>query len=275
MGDGEDSPPARRLVGLIARRSPARLLYLGDVYDSGTAEDFRTNFPFGALNPRVAPTPGNHDWPNHAQGYDPYWGRIANGRPPRFYSLRLAGWQILSLNSEQPLASSSAQMRWLREQVRRPGTCRLAFWHRPRFSAGRHGDQDDVEPLWNAVRGRAALVINGHDHDMQQLRPIGTTTPLVSGAGGRGLYSVDRSDRRLAWSNDREFGGLRLSLRRGRARFQFVADTGRVLHSRVRTVHPLMGALRSGASSDRACHLRLSGDRGQTTIEPVLERRLA
>lgn len=46
-----------------------------------------------------------------------------------------------------------------------PGTCRLA-WHRPRFTAGKHADARDVAPLWEALRGRAKIVVNGHDHNM-------------------------------------------------------------------------------------------------------------
>jgi len=214
------------------RTRPTRVLYLGDVYESGTAADFRSNFTgtFGARKRRTLPTPGNHDWPNHAEGYDPYWATVTGRRPPSFYAVHTAGWQLLSLNSEEPLGPGSAQVRWLRSRLSGQGTCRLAFWHRPRYSAGqRHGDQPDVAPLWNAVRGRAALVVNGHEHDMQQLRPQAGTTPLVSGAGGRGHYSVDRQDRRVAWANDRDYGALRVDLRPGSARFAFVAAGGREL----------------------------------------------
>ena len=152
-------------------------------------------------------------------------------RPPRYYAVRTGGWQIVSLNSEERLDAGSPQLRWLRSQVRGPGTCRLAFWHRPRYSAGKHGDQSDVAPLWNAVRGRAALVVNGHDHDMQQQRAEAGTTPLVSGAGGHSRYSVDRGYGRLAWANDRDNGALRIDLRSGRARFVFVSEDGRPLHA--------------------------------------------
>jgi hypothetical protein len=119
---------------------------------------------------------------------------------------------VLSLNSEAPHERGSAQVRWLRRALRRPADCRLAIWHRPRFSAGPHGDQPDLEPIWAALRGRAAVVLGGHDHDLQRMRPIGGTVQLVSGAGGRALYAVDESDRRLAFSDDEHFGAYRLSL---------------------------------------------------------------
>jgi len=230
VGDGDGSPASKRVAALIARGRPTRVLYLGDVYESGTAEQFRSNYAFGTLKRRTLPTPGNHDWTSHAQGYDPYWKTVTGRRPPSFFATRIAGWQILSLNSEEPLDPGSSQVHWLRGQVRQPGNCRLAFWHRPRYSAGRHGDQSDVAPLWNAVRGRAALVVNGHDHDMQQLRTEAGTTSLISGAGGHSHYSIDRGHSRLTWADDHDPGALRLDLRPGAARFAFVASDGRVLH---------------------------------------------
>ncbi|MEA2227912.1 MAG: hypothetical protein QOF04_1542, partial [Solirubrobacteraceae bacterium] len=234
VGDGADGGAAARAVARrIAVGRPDRVLYLGDVYEDGTAAEFRDNFAsvYGALAPRMAPTPGNHDWPEHRRGYDPYWRRVL-GRPvPSFYAMRAGGWQLLSLNSEAPHGTGSAQVRWLRRQVTGGGTCRLAFWHRPRWSAStKHGDQPDVQPLWSALRGRAALVLNGHDHDLQRLRPRDGITEFVSGAGGNERYPLrPRAD--LAFGDDSRFGALRLVLEPGRARYAFIAASGAVLDS--------------------------------------------
>lgn len=234
VGDGAvDLPSARALARRIAADRPDRFLYLGDVYQRGTAAEFRENYDrvYGRLRAITAPTPGNHDWPRHADGYDPYWSTLTGGRPPAHYSFRLAGWQILSLNSEEPLGSDSRQLRWLSRRIRDPGTCRLAFWHRPRYSAGEHGDQDDVDPLWRALRGRARLVVNGHDHNLQRLRPIDGITEMIAGAGGKSRYDLDEDDNRLAFARADVDGALRLELSRGLARYRFVTATGDVLDS--------------------------------------------
>lgn len=232
VGDGAvGDPPARALARRIAADRPDRFLYLGDVYQRGTAAEFRANYQpvYGRLRAVTAPTPGNHDWPRHADGYDPYWSTVTGRRPPAHYSFRLAGWQILSLNSEEPLDPGSRQLRWLRRQLHEPGDCRLAFWHRPRYSAGKHGDQGDVDPLWQALRGRARLVVNGHEHNLQRLRPIDGITELIAGAGGKSRYAIDEDDHRLAFARDDTDGALRLELSPGAAQYRFMSAAGEVL----------------------------------------------
>ncbi|MFN2615747.1 MAG: metallophosphoesterase [Thermoleophilaceae bacterium] len=232
VGDaGIDRPAARRLARRVRAAHPRRFLYLGDVYEHGTAEDFRRNYAplYGALARRTRPTPGNHDWPLARHGYFPYWRRALGRRWPGYYSFRAGGWRLISLNSELRGRSFRRQLRWVRRRLRGGGDCRIAYWHRPRFSAGLHGDAPDLEPLWRAVRGRVRLVLNGHDHDLQRLRRIGGTTTLIAGAGGRSRYALDRGYPRLTWGNDRAEGALRLRLSPGRARFAFVSAGGRVL----------------------------------------------
>jgi len=237
VGDGTASADAARLVRMMAASRPRHLLYLGDVYETGTAEDFERNFAptYGTLATRTWPTPGNHEWDNRGEGYRPYWRR-AHGRPlPDFYAFQAGRWQVLSLNSEMPHDASSPQVRWLRGQVRAGGTCRLAFWHRPRFSAGDHGDQRDVAPLWETLIGRASIVLAGHDHSSQRLEQRDGITSYVAGAGGRTLYDVDEDDERLAFGDDDTFAALRIVLRGEIADLAFVSSTGQVLdRSRVR-----------------------------------------
>jgi hypothetical protein len=231
VGDGDSSAAARALVDRIVRARPDLFLYLGDVYPRGTPRDFASNFAstYGRLARRTAPTPGNHDWPEVTEGYEPYWRRALGSVPARFYKLRAPGWEILALNSEAPHSGGSAQARWLRARVQRPGTCRLAFWHRPRLSAGSvHGDQPDIEPLWRVLRGHARIVVNGHEHDSQRLRPIDGMTQFVAGAGGHGLYPVHEDDQRLAFADDTHYAALRLDLSPRTARYAFVTANGRV-----------------------------------------------
>src|SRR3954447_24815596 len=231
-GDGGNGTrEAKRVAARIAKDHPRRVLYLGDVYETGTAADFRNRFAtvYGALARRMEPTPGNHDWPQHAGGYDPFWRKVKGRRLPHRYAFSLAGWRFLSLNSETP--GDRAQLAFARREVARvKGTCLIAFWHKPRINAGAHRDEAPaVDPLWRVVKGRAALVISGHDHNLQRFRPIGGTRQYVVGAGGRERYNVDERDDRLAWSDDKVDGALKMRLAPGVARLSFVAADGDVL----------------------------------------------
>jgi hypothetical protein len=232
VGDGDGSANAAALVRRMRRTHPQRFLYLGDVYPNGSAGDFARAYAptYGRLAGLTAPTPGNHDWRLARSGYFPYWRGVKGAPQPSFYSVRAGGWQILSLNSETAHGAHSAQLRWLRARLSGGGTCRLAFWHRPRFSAGTtHGNQPDVAPFWRALRGHARIVLNGHEHDSQRLRPIDGITEFVAGAGGHGRYPLDRSYRRLAFGDAAHYAALRLRLRPGLARYAFVTADGHTL----------------------------------------------
>ena len=225
VGDGADGSQRARRVARLLRGADA-VLYLGDVYETGTRGDFERKVRSVYEVERMLPTPGNHDWPLHDEGYDPFWASVAGTPTPPWYAVRIGTWDLLSLNSEAPLEE---QVRWLRQQVRAPGNCRIAFWHRPRFSAGSHGDSPDLQPLWAELPGRAVLVLGGHDHNLQRHAARDGITQIVSGAGGRERYDLDRDDPGLAFGDDDRHGAVRLTLREREAEIAFVATGGRVL----------------------------------------------
>jgi hypothetical protein len=178
---------------------------------------------------RMDPTPGNHEWPHHAVGYDPYWRKVKRRRLPYHYAFNVGGWRIVSVNSQTP--RDPKQLTFLRRKlagVKRG--CAIVFMHRPRFTAGAHrSEQLDVDPLWRVLRGKAAILLSGHDHNLQRFRPVGGTTQYVIGAGGRERYNVDERDPRLAFSRDSTDGALRLLLKPGIARLSIVAANGDVI----------------------------------------------
>lgn len=227
---GDAGPPRWRAVGeLIASARPDRLLYLGDVYPRGREEDFEAwARAFRGLVGRTAPTPGNHDWPEAVDGYEPFWERVTGEAPPTFYAFRAGGWQILSANSEH--SDQGAVQGWLEDETAGGGNCRIAFWHRPRFSAGPRGNENDIQELWEAVRGRVRILIGAHEHDMQRLAPNEGTVQFVSGAGGFSHHDV-AEEPRVQFSDSTHDGALRLRLAPGVARWAFVAVGGRVLDS--------------------------------------------
>ena len=233
VGDGADgSDLARRVARLIRRDDPDRLLYLGDVYNSGTRSDFEVNFAgvYGRRLVRITePTIGNHEWALRRQGYYPFWREVRGRRIRPWYRVQIGGWEVFSLNSEAAHDEGSRQLRWLERRLRdAAGDCRLAFWHRPRFSAGTaYGDDAGYRPFWRALSGHARLVLSGHEHNMQRLRPRGGIVQLVSAAGGTNLYPLRRERRLLFGRSDRR-GAVRLVLTPGSVRIEFRGAGGRV-----------------------------------------------
>lgn len=234
VGDGADGGANGRAVAdLIGSGRIDRFVYLGDVYQRGTASEFRLNYEplFGRFNPIAAPVIGNHEWANRATGYLPYW-RVARGgtEMPLRYALVVGGWQLIALDSSTP--ADEAQLRFLERRLRpsRFGNCRIGIVHNPRWSAGpNHGDDPAQQPLWSRLRGRARLVLAGHEHNMQRMRPSKGTRLLISGAGGKNLAPPSPGYRRAAFTDAGHYGALRLALRPGRAVAQFVAVGGQVL----------------------------------------------
>jgi hypothetical protein len=225
-------PAADRVAELVRRGKPDRFLYLGDVYETGSLRDFQRWYHprLGALARITEPTIGNHEWDNRFRGYYRYWaGRKGRTYPP-WSKTRIAGWEILNLNSQAPHGTGSPQVRWLESALTGPGDCRIAFWHRPRYSAGAYSGAADLNPFWNRLSGHARIVLSGHDHNLQRHRPQRGLTQYVVGAGGRARYKLRAENRStLAWGRDNIDGALRMVLKPGRALLEFRGPGGHVL----------------------------------------------
>jgi hypothetical protein len=225
-------PAADRVAALVRGGDPDRFLYLGDVYETGTARDFRLWYHprFGRLAHITLPTIGNHEWDNRFRGYYRYWAGRKGHKWPPWTKIAIAGWEIIDLNSQAPHGRDSAQVRWLERALTGPGDCRIAFWHRPRYTEGAYTGAPDLNPLWNRLAGHARIVLSGHDHNLQRHRPRKGLTQYVVGAGGRGRYALHggRGDT-MVWGRDDVNGALRIVLRPGSALLEFRAAGGRLL----------------------------------------------
>jgi hypothetical protein len=234
VGDGADSGTHDdALAAMIQQSNPDAFLYLGDVYESGTANEFAQYYApgYGRLKAITRPTPGNHEWDKRAEGYDPFWGSAFAA--PHYYSFDLGGWHLIGLNSEEDHDQGSPQLAWLRSDLsERRGNCTIGFWHRARYSAGTgHGDESSLATVWGMLAGRSAIVLTGHDHSYQRFKPINGITNWVVGSGGHGHTGVDPNDPRLAVQNSTDYGALRLDLTTNHADFAFVSEAGRTLDS--------------------------------------------
>jgi hypothetical protein len=224
------------------------VLMLGDgQYPDGALERYRRGYgrTWGRYRDRTRPVPGNHDYGTPgARGYFDYFGELAGPAGLGYYAFDAGGWRFLALNSNCWAAGgcgpTSPQYRWLAEQLGEArGTCVLAYWHHPLFTAGRYSGYEPVRPWWDLLaRHGTALVLAGHDHNYQRFPPLDAegrpsargVRQFVVGTGGRNLYRARRpapvAPDRLV---DDRFGVLRLRLFPGRYEWAFVAAGGEVL----------------------------------------------
>jgi hypothetical protein len=236
VGDGADSGTQDdALAAQIQGSGVDKFLYLGDVYETGTAQEFNDyyNPGFGRMKSITDPTPGNHEYPNRAQGYDPYWGpAFEQPNGGHYYSFDFGGFHFVSLDSEEDSSGGSAQVAWLRRDLALyPGTCTIAFSHRPRYSAGPQWNTTSMEAPWQALSGHAVMLLSGHVHNYQRHFPNRGLTQFVVGTGGHEVSSPDRLDPRIARAYGGVVGALRLRLLLGAVTYQFIGNGGQLLDS--------------------------------------------
>lgn len=224
-GDMIGQSATRDTGSLATAQRPDVVATLGDEqYPSGSLADYRRAYDstgWGRLKPKTRPVPGNHDYDTpRAGGYFAYFSP-----PAAYYSYDLGcGWRAYALNSE---ISVAAQSTWLRQDLAaHPGTRVLAYWHRPRYSSGtEHGSDASYQPWWDALRGRQAVVLNGHEHNYERFAEKGGIREFVAGTGGSASYPfgspLPGSEVRITKTP----GILRLDLGSG-YRWRFVTRTG-------------------------------------------------
>lgn len=210
-----------------------------NVYPDGTATQFTDCYgpTWGRHKNRTKPVPGNHDY--HvagASGYFNYFGAAAGDPAKGYYSYNLGAWHIIALNSEITQSAGSAQEKWLRTDLAaNPKTCTLAYWHKPRFSSGQHGNIAASQPLWQALYDYGAdVVLNGHDHTYERFapqNPNGQADPkgireFVVGTGGAGLYSFTSNQPNSQVRNNTTYGVLKLTLHSTSYDWQFIPIAG-------------------------------------------------
>jgi hypothetical protein len=246
---GPKSCRMQQTADLVNKAAPDAVLALGDLqYPSGSLDDFMTGYErnWGAFRNITYPVPGNHEYGTpRAAGYYSYFGSRAGDPNRGYYSFDVGSWHVVALNSECQhvggCSETSPQATWLKgDLAAHPRDCTLAYWHRPRFSSGAHGNNLDNEALWRiAVGAGVDLVINGHDHDYERFAPLNAdgdadaengTTEIVVGTGGASHYRFHLPPPTSVARVQDENGILRLELADGDYSWAFLqAPENRVL----------------------------------------------
>jgi 3',5'-cyclic AMP phosphodiesterase CpdA len=190
-----------------------------NVYPNGTSSEFTNCYhpTWGRHKSRTKPSPGNHDYrTSGAPGYFNYF------RVSSYYVYNLGDWRIYALNSNIDATSSSAQVKWLQNDLaQNPKKCVLAYWHHPRWSSGQRGNNAKMQSAWSALYNAGAdLVIAGHEHHYERFKQMNASGSTVSsglrqivvGTGGAGLYPFGSIKSTSEVRNSSTHGVLKLTL---------------------------------------------------------------
>ena len=253
-GDGASGEPdATSVTNRIAGWNPDLMLYLGDVYESGTPMEFDNwygspSVDYGRFKSITNPTVGNHEYIGlTAPGYTYYWDNV-----PHYYSYNIGSWHFISLDStgtgqfNQTLAGSG-QVNWLASDLAaNTSTCTLAYFHHPVYSIGPQANTPRLNLIWSMLADAGVdIVLTGHDHDYQRWVPLDRTgtpasmgvTEFVVGTGGHGIQAFATpmsTEPRVAAGADttpNALGALQLSLVAGSADYKFINAAGSELDS--------------------------------------------
>jgi len=225
---------------------PGTVFGAGDfALEDGSPEQFADCYEptWGRHKARTRPALGNHDYHTKgASGYFQYFGKAAGDPAKGYYSYDLGAWHVVAVNSNCSeiggCGAGSAQERWLREDLAaHPAPCTLAYWHHPLFTSGRHGNDYEMKPIWQALyEGGAEIVINGHDHDYERFAPQDPDgradsargiREFVVGTGGRSLRTFKTPVPNSEIRSSDAFGVIKLTLRPSGYDWKFVPVAGK------------------------------------------------
>lgn len=224
------------------------VLMLGDnLYGGSTARDFVTKFetPYRVLlqaGVTFHAAIGNHDTTAEIF-YGPF-----NMEGRRYYTFRQAerGLQGLTGAGARFFALDSrsfdpAQLEWLRRELASSGsTWKICFFHHPLYTSGRYSSGARtlrliVEPL--LVQGDVDVVLSGHEHLYERVRPQRGISYFTSGAAG----SLRRGDLRpssiTARGFDEDYHFMLMEISGDELYFQAISRTGRTVDAGVIARH--------------------------------------
>jgi 3',5'-cyclic AMP phosphodiesterase CpdA len=208
------------------------VITLGDnLYGSQRPADFVNKFekPYRALldaGVMFYASLGNHDEPNNK--YYKLWNM--NGQS--YYTHARKNVRFFVLDSDY---MDAKQLQWLEKALRSSKEdWKIAYFHHPLYSsAARHGSETDLrailEPLF--VQYGVNVVLSGHDHTYERIKPQKGISYFVQGASGQlRAGNLRRSDLTAAgYDQDRSF--LIMEIDGDTLWFQAITRTGKTVDS--------------------------------------------
>jgi tartrate-resistant acid phosphatase type 5 len=234
LGDfGSGDEYQRQVARSIETINPEWFVALGDNVYSQAGYQALVGDYYGQFftESKFLPATGNHDYLEGISNYDDFF---ATSEQTRYYKASVASdVEVFVLDSQAALDSAESMNRqkdWLTDQVT-GSTAKYKFVviHHPPFSSGaKHGPTKEFQWDFEALEVTAAL--SGHEH-LYERKTINDVMYLVSGAGGKTLYSCKESLPADEVCIDKYFGALYFTRVGDALLGEFRSSTGEILDS--------------------------------------------
>ncbi len=223
---------------------------LGDnMYGGENPKDFMNKFetPYKALldaGVKFYATLGNHDDPEQ-RNYKSF-----NMKGDRYYTFSpKRGVRFFSLDSNY---IDKTQLQWIEKELANSGSdWKIVFFHHPPYSSGEtHGSSMSIravlEPLF--VKYNVSVVLSGHEHFYERVKPQKGIQYFISGAGGQLRKGNINQDELLDKGFDQDRSFMLMEIDGDDLYFQAISRTSTTVDSGILHRTPVKGAAAVPAS---------------------------
>ena len=241
LGDFGTGKPAQyqlaaQMVALHGRFKYDMVVTVGDnIYGSERPQDFKVKFeiPYKPLldaGVKFYASLGNHD------AREQRFYKLFNMDGKLYYTFKpAANVRFFALESTYP---SPEQIKWLEAELSASSEdWKIVFFHHAMYSSGdRHGSdvglREALEPFF--VKYNVSVVLNGHDHFYERVKPQKGIAYFVVGSGGElRVGNIDRTSGITAKGFDADQAFMAAEIAGDEMHFNAVSRAGRIVDSGV------------------------------------------
>jgi predicted phosphodiesterase len=232
-GDKPQFDVARQMELYREKVNYGFVIMLGDnIYGGHSPSDFQRKFeqPYKPLldaGIKFYASLGNHDDPEVEISYKPF-----NMNGQRYYTFTKGDVEFFALDSNY---MDPKQLDWLTKELQNSkAKWKIAYFHHPLYSDARtHGSDLDLrarlQPLFELYK--VNVVLSGHDHVYERLKPQGGIYYFVEGDSGQLRRGDLRPNHDSDADNDTDRSFMLIEITADKFYFQVITGDGRTIDS--------------------------------------------
>jgi Calcineurin-like phosphoesterase len=233
-GGSEQMKVAQQLTAARGKFPFTFAVMLGDnLYGSERPTDFVNKFerPYKALldaGVKFYAALGNHDDPNQR------FYKQFNMNGERYYSFKPPEGSVRFFALDSNYVDKN-QLAWLEKELAGSDSqWKIAFFHHPLYSSGeKHGSdevlREQLEPLF--VKHGVALVLTGHEHFYERIKPQKGITHIVAGSSAKLRRGNIGTSDITAKGFDQGYAFMLMEIDGDTLQFQTISESGKTVDS--------------------------------------------